>query len=130
MTAGRSDRLTEAQAALAWHRSSSTRGTRTLFDAIEERDAAIASIADTYRGELLDELDDVLERLCGARSTFTVDDLRDALPEMLTVGVDLKVLGAVLRRAAQRGAIKAIGYTASRRRHSAPIRVWQVCDAA
>jgi hypothetical protein len=121
-----SDRLAEAKAAIAHHRSSTMVETpKSLFDAIEERDTAIASTADTWRGQVLDELDQALAEVARKLETFSVDDLRDALPESLTAGVDLKVLGAVLRRAAQRGAITAVGYTASRRRHAAPVRVWK-----
>jgi hypothetical protein len=128
-----SDRLAEAKAAIAQHRAQSVHDGAdfpSLFDAEQERDTAIAAIADTYRGQLLDELDEHLERLAHQRQTLTVDDLRDVLPTHLTNGLDLKVLGSTLTRAARRKVIRAAGYAPSRRRHAAPVRVWesQVCD--
>jgi hypothetical protein len=129
-----SDRLTEARTALETHRDASDAGeaSPSLFDAVQERDAAIASTTETWRGQVLDELDQHLDRLARERETFTVDDLRDVLPAHLTDGVDQRVLGSTFTRAVRRKVIKPIGFTASRRRHAAPIRVWQsaVCDAA
>jgi hypothetical protein len=126
-----SDRLTEARTALETHRGKSTAPkVPNLFDAVVERDVAIASVTRTYRGDILDELDEHLTRLAHDRETFTVDDLRDRLPDHLAQGIDLRVLGSTFSRAARRKVIRPIGYTASRRRHAAPVRLWasQVVD--
>lgn len=88
-----------------------------------ERDTAIAAVALTWSGEATQALDALLERIARERATFTADDLHDALQADLT-GVDMRLLGSVLTRAAKRGVIRAGGYQPSRRRHASPIRQW------
>lgn len=126
-----SDRLREAKGALEAHRTTSSRRKEVpnLFDAETARDASVSSVGDTYRGELLAELDQTLERVAGRMTVFTIDDVRDEMTAThVAAGVDLRVLGAVVRRAAKRGRIRPVGYRPSRYRHASPLRLWQVCD--
>jgi hypothetical protein len=97
-----------------------------LDAAAVERDEAIARMEDTYRGDLLRELDRRLEELAQARAELDVDDFRDSLVDLPGIdGIDLRCLGSVFTRAARRGVLEAVGYTPSRRRHKSPLRLWR-----
>jgi hypothetical protein len=126
-----SDRLSEAQKALRDWRSQVTReDPPSLFDAENKRDVALNSVHASYRGEVLQTIDRALERVIATKHTFTVDDLRDELHHAahLPGMTDLRVLGAVLRRAARKRKIRAVDWAPSKYRHASPVRVWSVID--
>jgi hypothetical protein len=123
-----SDRLAEARLALDNHRASLSTVVESpsLFDAQAAADEAIARIEDSHRGALLAELDAAIENLAHQVPQFTADDCREHIGQ-LAAAVDLRVLGGVLRRAANRGLIRADGYAPSRYRHGSPLVVWRSC---
>lgn len=121
-----SARLAEARAACDEHRAAESARPKTLFDAAAERDQAVASVVEHNRGDLLNALDAAVERVAASFDEFTADDLRDELMRSgFPTTADLRVVGGVLRRAAQRGLIRAVGFAPSRYRHASPVRVWQ-----
>jgi hypothetical protein len=126
-----SDRLNAAKDELARWRVSQSPSSPSPFDAERERDEAIRRTQENHRGELLGELDQAVESLARSAPQFTADDLREHLGS-LADSVDLRVVGGVLRRAANRGIIAAHGYAPSRYRHGSPLVVWRsrICDAA
>jgi len=123
-----SDRLAEALAVFENHRRTTERTEVSLFDepslASKDPNPAIASVAETWRGEVTVRLERIVDELARARPTFTTDDIADAVPADLN-GVDLRVLGVIVRAAAKRRIIRAGPYVPSRRRHNSPIRQWE-----
>lgn len=116
-----SGRLDEARAALDQHRAAAP--PPTLLDALEDRDVAIGRVEANYKGELLEQIDRAVEHLAATVPAFTADDVREAIDVPDTL--DLRVVGAALRRAARSGLIAHAGYTPSRYRHGSPVVRWR-----
>jgi hypothetical protein len=123
-----SDRYDAAKAVLEEHRRSQVGLSPNLFDPCEEvinaaneRDRAIASVANSWRGDVTKTISAIIDDLARAKSEFSVDDIRDRLH--LPDTVDLRVIGAVLRAKARAGDLEAVGYTPSRYRHASPVRL-------
>jgi hypothetical protein len=91
---------------------------------LHERDIAIKKSLDTHRAQLLVDLDDAVEDVARTVPEFTADDVREHLGA-LADSVDLRVLGGVLKRVANRGLIRADGYRPSRYRRGSPVALWR-----
>lgn len=121
-----STRVAAARVALEQHRAQVAAAPPTLDDALRQRDDRIHSSAESWRGDWAAETLELVASVADRLPTFTADDVRDAMPDRLAVGADLRALGSVLRNAVARGLIEPTAtYAPSRHRHASPLRVWR-----
>jgi hypothetical protein len=130
-----SDRLAEAQEALAAHRAGGKADAVDLAldlfspPADLQAQAAIERVADHAGPVWRDEVLDVIEHLARRQDVLIADDVWTELEQRgQGLTYDRRALGAVLREACKRGFIEATpDYAPSARRHSSPLRVWRSC---
>lgn len=105
---------------------------KTHADARRERDAAMAQVhqgTDPVWAAAAEQA--VVVMLRADNGYFTADDVWDALTTAnVPAPREPRALGPILRRLANDGTIQATGFTESRRRHGAPVRVYVAGPAA
>jgi len=100
----------------------------TIFDAIKERDEAIASIERNTNETFTQCARQAILNVGRMRQRFCSDDVWDWLSNHNSVEAhDNRALGAVMSKLHKEKIIKPTGdYVPSKRRHMSPIRVWQL----
>jgi hypothetical protein len=99
---------------------------KTLFDAIRERDEAIAQIATNTSDTFKDCARSAVINVGRMRQHFTSDDIWNWLETHKSIEAhDNRALGAVMSKLHKEHLIMPTGqYIPSKRRHMSPIRVW------
>jgi len=100
--------------------------TKTIDNAIGEKDRAIQRVEDGASELWLALLRDAVNQTSKKLETFSTDDVWDRLDELKIKRLgEPRALGSVMRSMRAEGTLKLLKeYTPSRRRHMTPIRVW------
>jgi len=97
---------------------------KTIEDAHQERDAAMAQVQEHTDPTWATKTEAIIRALV-ADGDFTADDVWDDLAKAgVTAPHEPRALGPILKRLIRAKVIQPMGYTESRRRHGAPIRVY------
>lgn len=103
---------------------------KTLEDAHQERDAAMAQVSAGTSPEWKTEAEKAVTALATRGEDFTPDDVWDYLTEReVTAPREPRALGPILKRLSNANVIRAKGFTESRRRHGSPVRVYEAGSA-
>lgn len=98
----------------------------TIFDAIQQRDTAIAQIERATKQTFTDSATNAVKTVGRMRQLFTTDDVWNWLAQHAgEIAHDNRAIGPVMSKLAKANVIRPTGeYRPSVRRHCAPIRVW------
>lgn len=111
--------------------STKKRPPKTLAQAHQERDQAMAQVEEASSPDWVTEATRATRDLAAltqgqGAAPFTPDDVWDLLE---TRGVEPprepRALGPILKRLTKAAAIRPVGFTESRRRHGAPVRMYE-----